>query len=56
MNVHHQTSKIGPVDSTVLVEQARRAMPTVLEEIVASGEKSTADTEAKILLSVVKSD
>ena len=56
LNVHHQTSEIGPVDSTVLVEQARRAMPTVLEEIVASGEKSTADAEAKILLYVVESD
>jgi hypothetical protein len=56
LNPHHHAAQIGPVEPMAVVEQVRRAMPTFLEEIAASGDRSTADAEAKIRSLFIESD
>jgi hypothetical protein len=56
LNTHHHAAEIGPLESIAVVEKVRCAMRTVLEEIVASGERSTAEAEEQIQQALAERD
>ena len=53
MTTHHHRMDVGPIESSAVVEEARTAMPTFVEEVLATGERTAADAERLIRLRVV---